>query len=200
MRIGILLSGGGTTYANLAAEMAAGRLPGEICGVISSRAGVAGLDKAAANGHRHTVAKQPEAVSAALAEFDADLVVMCGWMVFWDPPARWQGRTLNIHPSLLPSFGGTGMYGRRVHDAVVAAGCKVSGCTAHLVAGAYDTGPILAQRVVPVLGTDQPADLEARVQAAERQLYPLVVAALVEARVVEQDGRLHIPNLPVWEQ
>lgn len=194
-RLGILLSGSGTTYANLAAHVASGAIAAEIALVVSSREGVGGVDKATANGHPSVVAKDPDAVSAALREAGVEYVAMCGWMRFWDPPAEWRNRVLNIHPALLPAFGGKGMYGRRVHDAVIAAGCKVSGCTAHLVSGEYDSGPIVAQRVVPVLPEDDGATLEARVQAAERALYPSVVAALVSDGIVERDGRFHVPAL-----
>lgn len=199
MRIGILLSGGGSTYGNLAAAIAAGDCPGTICGVVSSRRDAGGLDRATGNGHPCAVAREPAAVAAALADFGAELVAMCGWMRYWDPPDPWRGRTVNIHPSLLPAFGGRGMYARRVHAAVLAAGCTLSGCTAHLVAGDYDTGPILAQRAVRVYPDDDAATLEARVQAAERWLYPRVIAALVDGRVQTRDGRHCIGDLPPWE-
>jgi phosphoribosylglycinamide formyltransferase-1 len=194
-RLGILLSGSGTTYANLARQIADGLIPAEIALVVSSRPGVKGLDLAAAHGHPACVAAEPEAVTAALRQAGATHVAMCGWMRFWDPPADWQDRTVNVHPSLLPAFGGRGMYGRRVHTAVLAAGCKVAGCTVHLVSGEYDSGPILAQQTVPVLPEDDVAALEARVQAAERALYPRVVAALVSGGIVARDGRYHIPAL-----
>jgi len=180
-RLGILLSGSGSTYANLVQAIAAGRLPAEIAVVIGSKPGLGGLDKAAAYGHPTVIAVKPDDVSAALRAHGVQLVAMCGWLKFWDPPADFSGRVVNIHPSLLPSFGGKGMYGHHVHDAVLAHGCKLSGCTVHLVGGAYDTGPILAQQAVPVLPDDTPASLAARVQAAERELYPGVIARLIAA-------------------
>ncbi len=194
-RLGILLSGSGTTYANLARQIAAGLIAAEVAVVVSSRPGVGGLELAAANGHPSCVADSAEAVTAALRAAAVEHVAMCGWMRFWDPPADWQGRTVNVHPSLLPAFGGRGMYGRRVHTAVLAAGCKVSGCTVHLVSGDYDSGAILAQQTVPVRPDDDVLALEARVQAAERELYPRVVAALVSGGIVERDGRYHVPAL-----
>ena len=136
------------------------------------------------------VEDQPEAVTAALLAHGAEWVAMCGWLRYWDPPAPFAGRTVNIHPGLLPAFGGKGMYGAKVHAAVLAHGCTVSGCTAHLVAGGYDTGPILAQSVIPVLIDDDAARLGARVQGAERELYPEVVAALITGRLTQRpDGR-----------
>ncbi len=181
-RIGILLSGSGTTYANLAEACADGRVPGEIAVVIGSKAGLGGLQKAETWGHPTVVASRAEEVTAALLSHSAEWVVMCGWLKFWDPPEPFRGKTLNIHPSLLPAFGGQGMYGHHVHQAVIDHGCRISGCTAHLVAGGYDTGTILAQAAVPVLAVDTAETLAARVQAAERLLYPRVLASLLADR------------------
>lgn len=172
-RLGILLSGSGTTYQNLAERIAEGTLPAEICVVIASRADAGGIARARAMGHPCVVAKDP---AEALCAHGAEIVAMCGWMRFWDPPAPWAGRTLNIHPSLLPAFGGKGMYGHHVHEAVLAHGCQVSGCTVHLVQGGYDTGPIVDQLAVRVEDGDTPEILAARVQLAERELYPRAIA------------------------
>lgn len=176
MRLGILLSGTGSTYANLVERIADGTLDAEIAVVVSSRADAGGLARAAANGHPHLVAREEEAVAAALREHRCELVAMCGWMRWFDPPPDLAGRVLNVHPALLPAFGGEGMYGDRVHRAVLEAGVKVAGCTVHVVAGPYDSGPILAQRTVPVLPGDDLETLRDRVQAAERHLYPRVLA------------------------
>lgn len=180
VRLGILLSGSGSTYQNLAEQAAAGRLPVEIAVVVSSRPDAGGLARAVRLGHSTAVASEPAAVSAALRRHRVEWVAMCGWLRYWDPPDDFRGRVVNIHPSLLPSFGGKGMYGLKVHAAVLAQGCTQSGCTAHLVAGAYDSGPILAQQKVPVLPGDSPESLAARVQEAERELYPRVIRELVE--------------------
>ena len=182
-RLGILLSGSGTTYAAIAEACAAGRIPAEIAVVIASKPGLGGIARAQANGHPLVVASAPDAVTAALIDHGATWVAMCGWLKSWDPPAAFAGRTTNIHPSLLPAFGGKGMYGHHVHDAVLARGCAISGCTVHLVAGGYDSGPILAQQAVPVLPDDTSARLQARVQATERSLYPQVLADLITGRL-----------------
>jgi len=182
IRLGILLSGSGTTYANLADACDDGRLPATIAVVIGSRAGLGGLAKAVDRGHPTVVASAAAEVTATLRQYQAEWVVMCGWLKYWDPPAPFAGRTLNIHPSLLPAFGGAGMYGHHVHEAVLAHGAKISGCTVHRVAGGYDTGPILAQAAVPVFPDDTPATLGARVQTAERYLYPRVLADLLAGR------------------
>jgi phosphoribosylglycinamide formyltransferase-1 len=182
-RLGILLSGSGTTYANLAQAAAAGRLPAEIAVVVASRPEAGGLERARALGHPTAVAGDSAAVEQALRAHGAWWVAMCGWMRFWDPPADFRGRVFNIHPSLLPAFGGRGMYGLHVHRAVLAAGVPVSGCTVHLVAGAYDSGPVLARQEVAVLPGDTPESLQQRVQAAECALYPQAIAAAIQAQL-----------------
>ena len=178
-RLGILLSGSGSTYANLAEAVAGGRLAAEIAVVVSSKADAGGVERARRLGHPVVVAGDPAAVTRALTGHRCDLVAMCGWLKFYDPPAALRGRVVNIHPSLLPDFGGRGMYGMHVHRAVIAAGAHESGCTAHLVSGDYDSGPHLGQRRVPVLPGDTPEQLQARVQEAERELYPQVLGALI---------------------
>ncbi|MBA3685738.1 MAG: phosphoribosylglycinamide formyltransferase [Planctomycetes bacterium] len=178
-RLGILLSGGGSTYANLEAAIADGRLAAEIAVVVSSRADAGGLAIAAAHGRPAMVASDAAAVTAALHAHRAQWVAMCGWMRYWDPPADFAGRVVNIHPSLLPRFGGKGMYGAHVHRAVLAAGSACSGCTVHLVSGDYDSGQIVAQSEVPVLPGDTVEALQARVQAAERELFPKALAGLL---------------------
>lgn len=178
-RLGILLSGSGSTYANLVEAIAAGRVPALIAVVVSSRADAFGLVRAERFGHPRVVASTPAAVTAALMEHGAEWVAMCGWLRFWDPPKPFAGRTINIHPSLLPRHGGRGMYGIHVHTAVLASGDRESGCTVHQVAGAYDSGAILAQSQVPVLAGDTAETLQQRVQAAERELYPRVLAELL---------------------
>jgi phosphoribosylglycinamide formyltransferase-1 len=174
-RLGILLSGSGTTYANLAAA----DLPAEVAVVIGSKPGLGGLAKAEALGHATAVASAADEVTAILRTRRVDWVVMCGWLKYWDPPTDFAGRVVNIHPSLLPAFGGQGMYGKHVHAAVISHGVKVTGCTVHLVAGGYDAGPILAQEPVRVLADDTPETLMARVQVAERLLYPSVLRKLL---------------------
>ncbi len=178
-RLGILLSGSGSTYVNLAEAISSGRLPAEIAVVISSKPGTGGLAKAASYGHPTVIAAAADEVTAALRTHGAQWVAMCGWLKYWDPPAEFRGRTINIHPALLPAFGGPGMYGRAVHESAIAHGVKISGCTVHLVAGGYDSGPILAQTAVAVAPDDTADTLQARVQAAERELYPRVLADLL---------------------
>ena len=120
---------------------------------------------------------------ALLTEERADLVVLAGYLKLVPPTvvAAWAGRMVNVHPALLPAFGGAGLYGRRVHEAVLAAGARVSGSTVHLVDERYDHGHILAQWPVPVRPGDTPETLAARVLEAEHRLLPAVVRAWARA-------------------
>ncbi len=118
-----------------------------------------------------------EACYQAAEQAGADVICLCGWLKKLTVPRRWEGRILNIHPGLLPKYGGPGMYGIHVHRAVLAAGESESGATVHLVDGEYDHGRILRQLRVPVLSGDTPEDLQRRVYAAEMELYPLALAA-----------------------
>ena len=180
VRIAVLLSGSGSTYTNLDDACQRGEVPGTIALVVASKAGLGGIAKAEQRGHTVVIASKADDVTAVLQAHDIEWVVMAGWLKFWDPPQAWQGKTLNVHPSLLPYYGGKGMYGHHVHAAVLAADEKESGCTVHNVSGDYDTGNILAQAKVTVLADDTADSLGGRVQAAERGLYPMVIARCIE--------------------
>jgi len=188
LRIGVLISGGGSTLANLHSRIADGRLPDvEIVQVVSSRPdtrGVAlsreaGLPTCVLRPRDFSVAEDfSAALNAAMDAAAVELVVMGGFLCFWRIPLHYLGRVVNIHPSLLPAFGGRGMFGHHVHEAVLAAGVAESGCTVHLADNEYDHGPIVAQRRVPVLPSDTPDSLAARVGECERELYPDVIARI----------------------
>jgi len=175
LRLGVLLSGSGRTLDNLLEWIAAGRLAARVETVISSRADVRGVRIAARAGIPVDVLPPAGDGAAAwsAAIFDrcraagADLVVMAGFLHLLEIPADFAGRVINIHPALLPAFGGKGFHGMHVHRAVIARGCTVSGCTVHLVDNEYDHGRVLLQRTVPVLPDDTPESLAARVFAAE---------------------------------
>jgi phosphoribosylglycinamide formyltransferase-1 len=132
----------------------------------------------------------PEALARGLGEVGARLVLLAGYLrlVPAQVVERWQDRILNVHPSLLPSFGGSGMYGRRVHEAVLASGARVSGATVHLVNEHFDEGRILAQWPVAVRPEDDPASLAHRVLQAEHGLYPLAVAQVVAGLLRDPDS------------
>ena len=194
LRLAVLLSGSGTTLQNLVDESAAGRLNVEIPVVVGSRAGLKGLDRASAakipnfvvdrREHPHTAAFSKQVFSLC-DDAGVDLVCLGGWLCLLDVPQRYIGRAMKIHPALLPSFGGKGMYGQRVHRAVLDHGCKVSGCTVHFVDNTYDTGPIILQRTCAVAEDDTPESLAHRVFEEEKVAYP-------EAIRLFQAGRLRI--------
>lgn len=183
----VLLSGSGRTLANFLEHIARGALPVRICAVVSSRGDVKGVDVAREAGlpvavfrrkdHPDTAAHNA-AINAFLAPHAPRIIALAGYLCLYTPPAGFKGPVVNIHPALLPKHGGQGMYGDRVHQAVLAAGERESGCTVHLVDDRYDSGRILAQRRVPVLDSDDVGSLAARVFAAECELYPAVLADL----------------------
>ncbi len=190
LRLGVLISGGGTTLENLVVRIADGRLHGvTIAQVVSSRGGVRGVEIARRAGLPLEIIRPRDfpdidafsrALGGAVDRARVDLVVMAGFLCLWRIPAHLQGRVLNIHPALLPKFGGKGMYGRHVHEAVLAAGVQESGCTVHLADDQYDHGPILAQRRVPVRPDDDPETLAERVGRAERELYPEIIQRVAD--------------------
>jgi formyltetrahydrofolate-dependent phosphoribosylglycinamide formyltransferase len=185
VRVAVLASGSGT---NLQALLDACRppAPAEVVLVGCNVAEAGAIARAAGVGVPTWHIADPGdgvALLGALQQHGVDLVVLAGYLklVPADVVAAYSGRMINIHPALLPSFGGRGMYGRRVHEAVLASGATVSGPTVHLVTAEYDRGPILAQWPVPVLAGDTVATLQARVLAAEHQILPAVVLAAARA-------------------
>ena len=189
--------------ANLADAIVAGRLDARIEIVVSSRDRVPGLDRARALSLDARVLARKEFVhgggfdhdahTASLMEllepFAIDLVALGGFMSRIGRALFDRYPVVNIHPALLPRFGGVGMYGHHVHEAVLAAGERESGCTVHFADPDYDHGPILAQRRVPVLPADTPDTLAERVQLAERELYPEAIGWIAAGRVRIEGGR-----------
>jgi phosphoribosylglycinamide formyltransferase-1 len=191
LRVAVLLSGEGTSLENLFEKIEAGELPARITVVISSKADAGGLARARRRGVPAIAVprKQYPDVTAfndrlheVLAQHPVDLVALLGFLSPFQSRGRYDGRVINTHPALVPAFSGKGFYGRRVHEAVLARGCKVSGATVHLCDDEYDHGPILLQEAVPVLDDDTPDTLAARVQAAERRLVPAAIRLLAERR------------------
>lgn len=208
-RVAVLASGGGTNLQALIDRFnAGGSRVARVELVVGSRAGIGALGRAERAGIPARVLDArtmgPEAFGGALAEALAehriDLVVLAGWLqlVPAEVVTRYHGRMLNVHPALLPAFGGKGMYGMRVHQAVIASGARVSGATAHLVDERYDEGAIVAQWPVPVLPGDTPEMLAARVLAVEHRILPLAVEAIARgARVpVVDDAPLAFDLVP----
>ncbi len=201
IRLGVLLSGGGTTLQNFIDQIAAGALDAEVTVVVSSRPGAKGLSRAEAAGiPAHLVSRKGCASGAAfsdritsrLDDHAPDLVLMAGFLSLWTIPPSYEGRVLNIHPALIPAFCGKGYYGMHVHRAVVKAGVKVSGCTVHFADNEYDNGPIVLQRTVPVRAEDTPEAVRDRVFAEECQAYPAAVRLFAEGRLVIEEGRVRI--------
>ncbi|HLY09394.1 MAG TPA: phosphoribosylglycinamide formyltransferase [Planctomycetota bacterium] len=192
VRLGVLLSGSGRTLQNLIDRIEDRSLPAQIAVVLSSHPGVKGLDRARA-------AKIPAvtvdykafdtdqafsaAVSHELEKHPVDLVILAGFLRRYLFPRQFEGRVLNIHPALLPDFGGKGFYGHHVHEAVLRSGATESGCTVHLADLNYDKGPILLQKRVPVLPGDTPETLADRVFQAECEAYPEAIRRMAAVEV-----------------
>jgi phosphoribosylglycinamide formyltransferase-1 len=179
--IAVLISGGGTTLRNLIEKMEAETLPVEIKLVISSNPKARGLEFARAAGVPALVVEREgcataesfsEAIFQPCRAAGVKYVVMGGFLKHVLIPPDFENRVVNIHPALLPAFGGKGMYGLKVHQAVLDAGEKTSGCTVHFVDNEYDHGPVILQRTVEVRAGDTPESLQARVFAAECEAYP----------------------------
>lgn len=198
-RIAILLSGSGSTFKNMLARIDDGTVNGEVVVAISDREGATGLDYARERGIPVAIVSRKSyrgldayshAFEEALRPYGPDLVLNCGFLTIYRVPPELVGRILNVHPSLLPAFGGKGCYGHRVHEMVLAKGVRYTGCTVHFATDDVDEGPIIDQSVVEVLPDDDADSLAARVQAAERELYPKVVAEVIAGSVKMVDGAL----------
>jgi formyltetrahydrofolate-dependent phosphoribosylglycinamide formyltransferase len=197
-RLAVLASGGGSNLQALLEHLDAlgERRPGDVV-LVASDAGAAGaLARASAHGVAHRVleaAARGAGMLAVLREHAIDIVVLAGYLRFVpnDVTRAYRGAIVNVHPALLPAFGGSGMYGARVHAAVIAGGARVSGATVHFVDEQYDHGPIIAQWPVPVFPDDTPATLGPRVLRVEHVLYPRVVEALAAGRIrLGEHGRV----------
>lgn len=197
IRLGILLSGGGRTMLNIQQEIEAGRLPARIVLVISSRSTVRGVERARSIGLEPVILRKKDypdiedfsnRIVAALDKAKVDLVIQAGWLCLWRIPRKYENRVMNIHPALLPSFGGQGMWGHHVHEAVLKAGCKVSGCTVHFCTNEYDAGPIIIQRCCEVKDDDDADTLAARVFKEECIAYPEAIRLFAAGKLTIQNG------------
>jgi formyltetrahydrofolate-dependent phosphoribosylglycinamide formyltransferase len=201
LKLAVLVSGSGTTLQNLLDNVAAGTLDAQVKLVIGSRPGLKGLERAASakvmsfvvdRGAFDDCAAFSAQVFSLCDDAGVDLICLAGWLCLLDIPERYHGRIINIHPALLPSFGGRGMYGRRVHQAVLDHGCKISGCTVHFVDATYDTGPIILQRACPVLEDDTPETLAHRVFEEEKIAYPEALRLFQAGRLQIDGRRVHV--------
>jgi formyltetrahydrofolate-dependent phosphoribosylglycinamide formyltransferase len=197
--LAVLISGSGTTLQNLIDQIAAAHLNARIGVVVASRPGIAGITRAQNAGLPYQV--------VARRDFDdiqkfsdevfhhcrgMDLICLAGWLSLLRFGPEFSGRIINVHPALLPSFGGHGMYGSRVHQAVLDHGCKISGCTVHFVDEQFDHGPIILQRVCPVEENDTPQTLAHRVFDQEKIAYPEAIRLFAQKRLVIDGRRVRV--------
>jgi phosphoribosylglycinamide formyltransferase-1 len=208
LKLAVLISGSGRTLKNFIDLAAAGELPVDIRLVVSSSATAGGLKFATEAGiPTHIVQRNKfpagpvgdtafgDSIFDRCREAAVDYVVMAGFLKLAPVPADFVGRVVNIHPALIPAFCGHGMYGDRVHQAVIDAGVKVTGCTVHFVDNVYDAGPIIWQQPVPVFDDDTADTLGKRVFEAEKEAYPHVLKQLAAGRV-KLEGRRVITIKP----
>lgn len=185
MRVAVAVSGRGSNLEALLEALGDGR-EARVALVLSNRADAPALERARRRGIAAAVLADFSSASEwldLLERHGAELLVLAGYLklVPTGVIARYRGRVLNVHPALLPAFGGPGMYGRRVHEAVLASGATESGCTVHLVDEEYDRGAILGQRRVPVVPGDTPDTLAQRVLREEHRILPAAVLAAARA-------------------
>lgn len=200
-RTAVLISGRGSNMTALIDAAADPDYPAEIAGVVSDKADAPGLGIAIARGIPVKVVARKDfadreahdaAIDQALGEFGAELVALAGYMRRLGTPLveKWQGRMINIHPALLPSFKGLD-----THRRALEAGLRIHGCTVHFVTADVDDGPIIAQAAVPVMTDDDEAALSARVLKAEHRIYPLALSLLAEGKVRMESGRAAFPGI-----
>lgn len=201
LNLAVLVSGSGTTLQNLIDRIAGGTLDARIQIVIGSRPEIRGLERAAAAKLMNFVVDRQKAadlpsfskeVFSLCDDAEVDLICLAGWLCLLEIPERYANRVMNIHPALLPCFGGKGMYGAKVHQAVLDHGCKVSGCTVHFVDANYDDGPIILQRTCPVLEDDAAETLAHRVFEEEKIAYPEAIELFRQGRLKVEGRRVRV--------
>ncbi|SFB49975.1 phosphoribosylglycinamide formyltransferase-1 [Rhizobium sp. NFR07] len=201
-RVVVFISGGGSNMLSLADECESADFPAEIVAVISDKPTAGGIAKAEARGIRTFVferkayadkAEHEAAILAALDEIKPDIICLAGYMrlISGEFINRYEGRMLNIHPSLLPLFPGL-----HTHQRAIDAGMKIAGCSVHFVTEGMDEGPIVAQAVVPVIAGDTADTLAARVLTVEHKLYPLALKLLAEGKVKMDGGKAILEGIP----
>lgn len=201
LRLGVLISGGGTTLTNLLDHIKNGQLNAEVACVISSRSAVAGVERAKNAGLDVKIVRKKDfpdiekfskRIVQQLEAANVDLVIQGGWLCLWEIPPQYENRVMNIHPALLPAFGGEGMWGHHVHEAVLKAAVKVSGCTVHFCTNEYDKGPIIVQRTCEVRDCDTADTLAGRVFEQECIAYPEAIRLFAENKLTVKNRIVHI--------
>lgn len=194
MNIGVFASGRGSNFQAIFNAIQQDILPARVTLVLSNKGDAGALEFARTHSlpavhlsHKHfpDEASFASAMLDVLAKHDVQIIALAGYLkkIPSSVVRKYRNRILNIHPALLPSFGGAGMYGHYVHEAVIASGAKLSGATVHLVDEEYDRGPIVLQKAVPVEEHDTPETLAAKVLKIEHEIYPLALKAFAEHRV-----------------
>ncbi len=209
LRIAVFASGSGTNLEAILQAIETGTLQGvAVTAVVSNRSNAGALERAARRdiasavinpANFDTEAAYVEALQQLFTENDVNFVVLAGYLkkIPLQLVRQFQGRMLNIHPSLLPAFGGAGMYGSKIHKAALERGVRWTGVTVHFVDEAYDTGPIMLQRTVPVYQNDTPETLASRVLAVEHQIFPEALRLIAEGRVTVNGRQVSIdPQIP----
>jgi formyltetrahydrofolate-dependent phosphoribosylglycinamide formyltransferase len=191
-RLGVLVSGGGTTLQNFIDKIKDGTLNAQVACVISTSRTAYAIERAAKHGitadsvvrsEYDSIEKFSDAIFEILDRHNVELVTLAGFLKLIRIPERYGGRIMNIHPALIPCFCGDGMYGMKVHAAVVDRGVKITGCTVHFADNVYDNGPIIVQKTVPVLDTDTPEDVQKRVFEIEKETYPEAINLFAAGRL-----------------
>jgi len=201
LRLGVLISGSGTTLRNFLEKIDAGELSAEIGVVLASSPDRSGMQNARHAGLRTEIVSRRDFSDVAdfsAAIFDllrnsaVDLVTLAGFLALIEVPDDFAHRVMNIHPALIPAFCGKGYFGHKVHEAALERGVKVSGCTVHFADNQYDHGPIILQRTVPVLDDDTPDSLAARVFEAECEAYPEAIRRFAAGQLAIEGHRVRI--------
>lgn len=192
LRLAVLISGSGTDLQSIIDHR--NQINGEIALVISNRKNAYGLQRAQDAGIKNLVIKNQDELLNTLKEEKIDFIVLAGYLAILgkDLIDTYQNKIINIHPSLIPSFCGPGMYGLHVHEAVLKRGVKVSGATVHFVSEEVDGGPIIWQEAVSIANLDTPEDIQKRVLEVEHKILPEVVQWICDGKVVIEKGRVKI--------
>ena len=199
-RLVVLASGGGRTLENLQARILAGQLDAQICLVIVSRGDIGAADRARrlhlpllVVGPRNYPdrEKRNDLLIGAILEARPDWVLMAGWLQLLPIPPQLEGMVLNIHPALLPAYGGKGFWGHHVHEAVLKDGVPVSGCSVHFASSEYDQGPVILQTAVTLDGDESADSIAAKVFAAEVEAYPEALELLIDGRLTWHQNQIY---------
>lgn len=194
LRLAVLISGGGTDLQSIIDEHKKGNINCEIALVISNRKSAYGLERAKQAGIPTACIKDQKELLKKLQDEKIDFIVLAGYLAILqeDLIKAYPNKIINIHPSLIPSFCGPGMYGLHVHEAALAKGVKVSGATVHFVSEEVDGGPIIYQEAVSIADLDTAETIQKRVLEIEHKILPMVVRYYCEDRIRIEKGRVHI--------